>query len=149
MSSEKPFNPFANFDFGKFDISKMLGDLKMPGMNLGALMDAQRKNLEALTAANKVAVDGMQAIAKRQAEIMAQALAEVTNITQQLTSATNPQEASVKQAELIKQAFEKSLANMRELAEMINKANTEAFEVINRRFSESLEELRNLMPKQS
>jgi phasin family protein len=147
MSSEKPFNPFANFDFGKFDVSKMLSDLKLPGMNIGVLMDAQRKNLEALTTANKVAVDGMQAIAKRQAEIMAQALAEVTSLTQNLAGSTNPQEAGVKQAELVKQAFEKSLANMRELAEMINKANTEAFEVINRRFTESLEELRGLMPK--
>jgi phasin family protein len=111
-------------------------------------MAAQRKNIEALTTANKLAVEGMQAIAKRQSEILAQAMAEVSNVTQQLSgAASNPQEATAKQAEVAKQAFEKALANMRELAEMINKANTDAFAVINKRVAESLEELKGLVAK--
>ena len=143
--ADVPFNPFANFDLSKFDVTQMLGDLKIPGFDMTALLAAQRKNLEVLTAANRVAIEGLQAIAKRQAEIMAQALTEVSSMAQQLAGAGTPQETGTRQAELVKQAFEKALANMHELAEMFSKTNTEAFELINKRFTESLEELKGLL----
>lgn len=150
MADNNSFNPFANMDFGKFDVSKMMQDLKVPGVDVNALMEAQRKNIEALTAANKAAIDGMQSVAKRQAEIMAQSLSEVSNLAQEFSASTNnPQEMGAKQAEIIKQAFDKALGNMRELAEMVSKTNTEAFEVMNKRFTESLEELKGLMGKNS
>ncbi len=148
MTAKTPFQPFGDMDFSKFDLGKVMGELKIPGLDMDAVMAAQRKNIEALTTANKLAVEGMQAIAKRQSEILAQAMAEVSNVTQQLSgAASNPQEATAKQAEVAKQAFEKALANMRELAEMINKANTDAFAVINKRVAESLEELKGLVAK--
>ena len=43
---------------------------------------------------------------------------------------------------IAKQVFEKSLANARELTELVTKANAEAFDVITKRVSESLDELR-------
>ena len=143
--AENFFNPFANVDLSKFDITKMLGDLKIPGFDMSALLATQSKNMEALTAANRVTLKGMLAIAKRQTEIMAQSLTEVSSMAQQLASTSSPQEAGAKQAELVRQAFEKALANMRELAEMFSKTNTEAFELINKRFTESLEELKALV----
>ncbi len=150
--SSNPFNPFANvdfskFDFAKFDLSKMLGDVKIPGFDMEAIMAAQRKNIEALTAANQAAVQGMQAIAQRQAEILSQAMSEVSSMAQQLAGAGNPQEMTTKQAELVRKAFEQALANMRELAEMVSKSNTEAFAIINKRVTESLQELKGLVAK--
>lgn len=146
--ADNPYNPFTSVDFSKFDVNQMLQDLKVPGVDINALMETQRKNIEAVTAANKAAIDGMQSIAKRQAEIMAQSFGEVSNLAQEFaSSANNPQEMGTKQAEIVKQAFDKALANMRELAEMVSKTNTEAFEVMNKRFTESLEELKGLMGK--
>lgn len=153
MSENKPFNPmnpFANmdlskFDLGKFDLGKMLSELKVPGIDVERLMDTQRKNIEAVASANKVAVEGMQAVAKRQAEMLAEAMGTVSTAAQQLASAaTNPKEMTSKQAELTREALEKALANMRELAEMVGKSNSEAFQVVNTRFSESLQDLRHL-----
>lgn len=145
--TDNPFYPFANLDFGSFDFTKMMSDLKVPGVDMEALLSSQRKNIEALTKANQKTLEGMQAVAKRQSEIMAQAMAEVSAAAQQLATSTNPQEMSTKQSALIKAAFEKALANMRELAEMVNQSNTEAFEIINKRVAESLEELRALQSK--
>lgn len=153
MSTPNPFNPFANFDFGKFDLAKfdmtkMLGDVKIPGFDMEAIMTAQRKNIEALTAANQAAVQGMQAVAQRQAEILSQAMTEVSSVAQQLSSAaSNPKDMTAKQAELVRKAFEQALANMRELAEMVSKSNTEAFAIINKRVTESLQELKSLVAK--
>jgi phasin family protein len=153
MSENKPFNPmnpFANMDISKFDLrnfdfSKMLSELKVPGIDIERFMGTQRKNIEAVVSANKVAVEGMQAIAKRQAEMLAEAMEVVSTATQQLAGVvTNPQEMTSKQAELTREALEKALANMRELAEMVGKSNSEAFQVMNTRFSESLQDLKGL-----
>ncbi|MEZ5581751.1 MAG: TIGR01841 family phasin [Candidatus Competibacteraceae bacterium] len=48
---------------------------------------------------------------------------------------------------MIKQAFEKALNNMRELAEMVNQANTESFGILNQRMTESMAELQGLVAK--
>ena len=149
--STNPFNPFGNvdfskFDFSKFDMTKMLGDVKIPGFDMQMMMDAQRKNIEALNAANLAAVQGMQAVAQRQAEILSQTINEVSTIAQQLANAsTNPQELTTKQAEIARKAFEQALANARELAEIVSKSNTEAFAIINKRVTESLQELKSLV----
>jgi phasin family protein len=149
--AENPFNPFGNIDFSKFDMSKfdfgkMMGDLKIPGFDMQTAMDAQRKNIEALTAANHAAVQGMQAVAQRQAEILSQAMSEVSTTAQQLSGAgTNPQELTGKQAEMARKAFEQALANMRELAEMVSKSNSEAFAIINKRVNDGLQELKALV----
>lgn len=138
-------NPFATFDPKNFDFTKMMGNFKMPGVDMEAMMAAQRKNVEALTNANRVAAEGMQAVAKRQAEIMAEAMAQVSELSKQMGNVNNPQEMTAKQAEIAQQLFEKALKDMRELAEMMNKANVNAFEVINTRFNESIEEMRQMM----
>lgn len=149
MAEQKnPFFPFADFDFSKFDVSqfdynKMFGGLKMPSVGMDAMMDNQRKNMEALTAANQKFVQGMQAVARRQTEMLTQAIADMSDAAQQIAGAGDPQRMTAKQAELTRQSYEKTLVNMRELAEMINKSNTEAFEVINKRISEVLDELQS------
>lgn len=146
--ANNPFNPFAAMDFSQFDLSKMLGDMKVPGFDMQAVMDAQRKNIEALTAANQAAVQGMQAVAQRQAEILSQVVSEISSVAQQLANASStPQELTSKQAELARKAFEQALANARELAEMVSKSNTEAFAIINKRVTESLQELKALVAK--
>ncbi|PIE83054.1 MAG: phasin [Candidatus Contendobacter odensis] len=147
--TNNPFNPFANFanlDLAKFDFSKVLGDMKVPGFDAEAMMNAQQKNIEALTAANQAAVQGMQAIAQRQAEILSQAMNEVSGVAQELANASsNSQEMTTKQAELARKAFEQALSNMRELAEMVNKSNAEAFSIINQRVTDSLQEIKSAM----
>ena len=144
MTSSKndPFNLFADFD-----MSKLMGNLQIPGLDVASLMNIQRKNIEALTEANKVAVAGMQAVAKRQVELLAQAMAQTTAIAKEFSGSSNPQEIRAKQTQLTQQAFEKALSEMRELAELIAKSNSESLQVLNKRFVESLEELKSISAK--
>jgi len=129
--------------FLDFDVTKYLGDFKVPGVDVGTLVTSQRKNIEALTQANRLAYDGLQAVVKRQVEILRQTMDEVALATKDLAEPGSPQDKAAKQTELAKDAFERTLANMRELAEMIAKANSEAFDLLNRRFSQSMDELRD------
>ncbi|HTH16758.1 MAG TPA: TIGR01841 family phasin [Magnetospirillum sp.] len=48
---------------------------------------------------------------------------------------------------MAKEAFERALSNMRELSEMVSKANNEAFDLLNKRFAQNLDEMRELFLK--
>lgn len=146
--STNPFdfaNVYANLDPTKMmqEFSKSFGELKLPGFDINTVLEGQRKNMEALTTANRQAFEGMQAIADRQREILQQAMQEATTVAQDLASAGNPQEAAAKQTVVVQKAMEKAFETMKELAEMTSKTNQEAFDTLNKRFSESLAELRS------
>ena len=136
--------PFAGIDFSAFDVTKMLDGLKVPGVDWKALMDSQANNIKALSEANRRAVEELQAVAKRQMEIMHQAMTTAANVARQ-ASAAGTQQQLARQSELAKQAFEQAIANMRELAETMQKSTHEAFDVVNRRISASLDELKDRM----
>ncbi len=143
-------NPFGDFDFTKMiDASKLMGDFKMPGVDVEAVVASQRRNLEALGEANKLAVEGMQAVAKRQSEIFRQMMEEASQAMRDMMAAGSPEDKASRQTELVKEAFKRAIGNMRELAEMVSKSQSEAFDVINKRVTDSLDELKSVMAKKS
>ena len=130
------------------DMMRTLADFRLPGMpDVEALAAAQRRNFEALSAANKVALEGAQAVARRHMEILQQSMSEMTQAMQSMTGAQDPQARATKQAELLKVAYERAVANMREVADLIQKSNTEALSLLNQRFSEAMEEVKTMMVK--
>lgn len=133
-------NPFA-----AFDLNKMFADLKLPGFDAAAIAAAQQKNLDAVAEANKRALEGYQALAKRQAEIFRENLNEMAEMMK--TASSSPEANATKQAELIRQTIEKSLAHMRELTEMASKTNSEAYHALNQRMNETLEEFKSSFGK--
>ncbi|MBP2313056.1 phasin family protein [Azospirillum soli] len=142
MAKQSSGNPFLDFD-----ISKTLGDFKVPGLDVEAIMASQRKNIEAVTAANQLAIEGLQAVLRRQAEILRASVEESSNYVNQVVAAGTPEEKAAKQTELAKAAFEKALANARELAELVAKSNSEAAEILSKRVSESLDEVKAAIAK--
>jgi phasin family protein len=130
-----------------FDISKYMTDFKFPNMDVEAYISAQRKNIEALTQANRTTYDGLQAVAKRQIEIVRQSLDQASAAARDVAEPGTPQDKAAKQAELAKVAFERALSNLRELGELVSKANTEAFDLLQSRFTQSLDEVRDQFVK--
>ncbi len=154
MTEKAPsFNPFdVSKIMSEFDPSKMMNqftkaftDYKVPGVDMNAVVEHQRKNVEALTNANKQALEGIQAVATRQSEILKETMDEAVNAMKELSAASGPAEIASKQAELLRSALEKALANMRDLAEMTAKANTDAFDVIRNRVTENLGEIKEMV----
>jgi phasin family protein len=135
--AKQPETPFD------FDISKFIGDFKVPGLDVESLVASQRKNIEALTQANKLAFEGVQAVFKRQVEILRQTLEESSTVAKELVEVGTPQEKAIRQTEFAKDAFERALSNSRELAEIIAKSNSEAFELLNKRFTQVLDEVKD------
>ena len=149
MASTTGYNPFE-MNLSEFaDFEKVMKNFVMPGVGNGALFEAQRKNIEALTTANKVAFEGAQALAQRQAEITRQAVEEMGKAFQHFANGGSPELKLAKQAELMKESYEAALANLRELAEMGAKSQAEAADVLNKRFTESLDEFKSAIETSS
>lgn len=141
--------PMFDMDVTKMfgDFQKMMGDIKVPSMDMEGMMAIQQKNLDAVTAANKLAVEGMQAVAKRQQEILTQMAEESRSTLTDMMAQGAPEEKIAKQLEVVKGSFEKAISNMKEISEMMAKSNTEAADVITSRMSAVLDEVKASVPK--
>ena len=58
-----------------------------------------------------------------------------------------PQIKAAKQAELLKQTYERAVANMKEISDLIQHSNAEAVKLLNARFSEAMAEVKALAEK--
>jgi phasin family protein len=129
------------------ELTSKLKDYKLPGIEVDAVVASQRKNVEALANASRAAFEGAQALAKRQAEILHETVNQTAESFRTLAEAGSPPEVAAKQAELAKEAFEKAIGNMRELAEMVTKAQQRAIDTISGRISQSLDEIKHMALK--
>jgi phasin family protein len=135
--------------FGKsFDFSKMFGEMKVPAMpDMEVVLAAHKRNLEALSEANRVALEGAQAVARRHMEIMQSTMTTLAETMKDLTETDTPSARAAKQTDLLKQAYENAVSNTRELGDLIQRSNTEAMGKLNSRFSEAMTEMKALFKK--
>lgn len=133
-------NPFADFE-GLFK------QMQIPGLDMDAMMAAYRKNVEAVTAATQAVNEGMQSLVRHQAEIVKDALEQMRTVTAELSSVKDAKELTERQTEIARQAFDKASANMKELAEMMTKSNTDSLQIIQTRMNAGLAEIQDMMNK--
>ncbi|HEX3208243.1 MAG TPA: TIGR01841 family phasin [Geminicoccaceae bacterium] len=136
-------SPFP-FDF---DLSKIMGEYQIPGVDWSELMASQQKNLQALAKANQLLVEGAQAVVRREVEILQKALAELAAASKDMMQQGDPQAQAAKRLELAQASFQAAIQNMRELAEVAGRSNREALEVINQRALESFDEIKQALAR--
>jgi phasin family protein len=125
------------------DMSKMFEGFKAPGFDMASMMETQKKNVEALMAANRAAAAGYQDFFKKQMAIFEETMSVAQSQMASMGEGMSP-DGAAKQADLYRIAFEKALSNMTELAEAAKKANEEAYAIVSARVKESLAELQAL-----
>ena len=160
MVDKKTEKPATRFEFAppKFpnmpgsladlDFSKFFSDMKIPGMpDMEAVLATHKRNLEAFAEANRVAMEGAQAVARRNFEIMQDTMTELTESMKSLSVSDAPANRAAKQADMLKHAYESAVNNARELGDLIQKSNAEAVQKLNSRFSEAMTEIKTLFKK--
>ena len=134
----------ARPSFFDFDVTKMIADFRFRPFDVDALMACQRRNIEALSQANQLAVEGVQAMARRQIEITRQAIDDASLLFRDLVQPVSAEDRIAKNTEYAKQMLEKTVVHGREMTELAAKAGAEAADVLRKRASESLDELREM-----
>lgn len=105
------------------------------------LFAMQRRNLEALTSAYQIMVEGAQAAGRRNAEVARDNAEQVLKASREAFSGGAPEANVSRQAECSRNIVENTFSCLRETSETMTKCGFEAFDVLNRRAAESLEEL--------
>ena len=110
----------ARPNFFDFDVTKIMADFRFRPFDVEALMASQRRNIEALSQANQLAVEGMQAVAKRQIEIARQAIEDMSALLRDLAQPTSTEDRIAKNTEYAKQMLERSLNHGREITLLVS-----------------------------
>jgi phasin family protein len=123
------------------DLGKLIGKLKLPGVDVAAIVESQRKDMEALAEANRQAYEGIKALAQRRNEILQESLAQWQAAMKDAVG----KDPLTKQAETAKQGVQQAIANIRELAELEAQTRSKAWKVVQDRFQENLANLQKLL----
>jgi phasin family protein len=142
MADARP-NPFD------FDVTKMFADFRFRPFDIEAVWAAQRRNMEALSQANQAAVEGAHALARRQIEMTRDAFEGFSTLMRDLAQPVSPEDRIAKNTEYAKKMLEKGATHGRELATIAAKAGTNAAEILQKRATEGLDELRTFTSQQT
>lgn len=141
MSDARP-NPFD------YDVTKLFADFRFRPFDVEAVWAAQRRNIEALSQANHAAVEGVNALARRQIELTRETFEGFSTLLRDLAQPTTTEDRIAKNTEYAKQMLEKGVNHSRELATIAAKAGSDAAEILHKRASESLDEIRSYASQQ-
>lgn len=126
------------------DMTKFFTSLKFPMLDMQLLVGIQKKNVEAMQAANQLTVEGLQALVRRQVQIMQENVSQASQIMGALVSAGTPEDKILRQVDLVKSVYESALSNAKELTELASKSNGEATEILTSRVADSLAEMKSV-----
>jgi phasin family protein len=126
------------------DLTQMFEQFKLPGVDTAETLAARRKDVEALVQANQAAFEGMQALAKKQGELLKTAMEDIQSAVKGAASGVGVGDPG-KQGELARKAYEKVLGDMKDLAEIARESQADAMAKITQRGTQHLDEVKKMM----
>lgn len=133
-------NAMQNFSAGNMaELTKLP---KLDGVDWQALLESQKKNVEACTAAHTAMRDCWQQLAKRQGDICRETLQTAAKLATDLMETGTPEEKLARQVDIVKQAYDILGTHMRELSTQYAKSQSDALDLVSARLKTSLDELK-------
>lgn len=126
------------------DLETILKGFNLPGVDVKSIIEGRRADIRAVTLANKLAYDSVKLLAKRQAEMLREAIDGWRAAVKDLT-VPEGSDLAAQRTELANQAMQKALANVRELAELAAKSQAEAWDPVSKRFRDNLADVRKAL----
>jgi len=124
-------------------------ELKMPKVDVDAILDHHRKNFEALEKSARATAAGASSLLARQREMLDESLREIADMARDYKPSGSPQDFVGKQADLARKSFETAVRNASEAAEIVKKSGSESVDILRARIREAMEEIRAGYEKKS
>jgi phasin family protein len=122
-------------------LKKFGSDLNLPRVDVDKLIEIHRKNLDAVEQSAQVTSTGVTSLAGKQRAIIETAFSEAAAMARDFKPTGDPKEVLSKQAEFAKKAFDITVQNTRDVAQLATQTTTDASKIIRDRLRESLSEL--------
>ncbi len=135
------------FFYDADQMKQFFGAAKLPAFDADAMLNVQRKNMDALIEANKAVMAGYQEVFKRQAALAEAAVAQSKDKINEMQGEPLSAEQFSRNVEAFQTAVQQSVTDARELAELVQKANLNAFEIVKDRATEAVTEFKSATEK--
>jgi phasin family protein len=117
-------------------------DLGLPKLDIDKLVEAQRKNLDALGQATQAAVGGAESLIGKQREALEAGLRAASDLARNYKPSGSPAEVLAKQTEFTKKAFDVTIQNARDVADITKKSTSDVAQIIRDRLEANLAEIK-------
>ncbi|MFT3778054.1 MAG: TIGR01841 family phasin [Ottowia sp.] len=123
------------------DLTKLAEQFKLPGVDVSAFVEWQRKDLEALAEANRRAYEGVQAAAQRRAEMLRETFTQLQGLMADATG----KDALARQSDAAQRGVQQAMDNFRELAQMDARTLSDSWQAVQDRLNENMANLQKLL----
>jgi hypothetical protein len=123
------------------DLGKLIERFQLPGVDVDALVEWQRKDMEALAEAQRQAYEGIRALVEKRSEILQETLAQ----WQEALKGVAGKDALAKQSEAARQGVQQAIDHFRELSELEAQARGNSWKVVQVRLQENMANLQKLL----
>nr|MBS0021265.1 phasin family protein [Gammaproteobacteria bacterium] len=128
-------------------LTALVGAYTIPGLDIRATLERNRKDLEALAEANSQVFHGIHIAMAGEGELLSRTVEQTIQAVRNVSTSASLSDIRQRQIELLIEVLGAALATMREMAESIAVANREAFETINRRLSERASDMHDRLDR--
>ncbi|MBT1510070.1 TIGR01841 family phasin [Bradyrhizobium sp. SRL28] len=136
MSDSKSRSNEADWGFTGFDFAKLIESCQISGVDMMALINTEKKNIDALIEVNRSAYDSWRSLMAQQTEVFQETMKAIA-------AEASVESVAGRRTEIARQGFEKALANMRQLAETAADSQKQTMEILHRRFEDGMAATRN------
>lgn len=117
-------------------LTALIGAYTIPGMDVRTTLERSRRDIDALAVANRQVLHGVQRVVAGEAELLRRSVTQAIAAIENLSAAESTIDLRERQAALMVEVLEATLATMQEVAGAIASAHAEALETLRRRLSE-------------
>jgi len=129
-------------------LTQALADMgRSPFFDFGAFAGSYRHNMEAMSEASRVSMQGAQSLVRCEIDMTQQMMADLNEAMQLMVSAETPLARAARYAGLIRQMSERVVANERQMCDMIRNCQREAFDLLHRRALDTMTEIKEALEK--
>ena len=113
-----------------------------PAFDVKQIMDTQRRNMQAVNDVVRLGFESLQQALTQQTELLSRMVHDNSSYASSIMHEGTPEQKVQRQAELVRKSYEDSVSGAREVGDILTKASEEASEIINRRVTASLAEIK-------
>jgi phasin family protein len=128
-------------------LSRLGSEMKLPKMDVEAMLSHQRKNLEAMEKSARAAASGASSVIAKQREALQATFNEIAEVAKGYDAPGNAQEFVSKQADFARKTFEAAVKNAGEVAEIVRQSGGESIDILRQRIQEAMSEVRDSFEK--
>lgn len=138
-------NPYTQFFPQGTDFSKFMP--QGTGVDLKAWNESWQNTQQAASEIVHTLIQGIQDIQKRSLEIASEIAQEQAKNAKDAMGEGSPEQKIASSAQSAQKLYEKSVSNLREIADLAQSVNGEVADILNKRISASLSEIKSMAEK--